>query len=98
MACNCSNCISKEEAIEKANCLANEELDEFNKAERSRELGGPFLLKDYNVEVNGSVFEGKDIFIISYEYSKPASFLGHPQHFSVWVYCDTGETRFFGGE
>jgi hypothetical protein len=35
--------------------------------------------------------------MVFYELQKPVGFFGHPQHFSVWVYKDTGETEWFGG-
>ncbi len=88
------------EWVAKADATAEEILKEFNGSELARELGeGPFHLSDYSrspvedVDPN----DHRPIVMVSYELWKPVGFRGHPQHFSVWVYTDTGETRRFGG-
>ncbi len=90
--------ISKEEALKIADAVATKELKEFNKTEHAKELGGPFLLKDYEKSIKEDTDEGRIYFWVFYEYKKPVMFFGHPEHFSVWVYRDTGEIKFFGGE
>lgn len=87
--------------VTKADITAEEILYEFNNSECSKELGeGPFHLKEYTRHVAEDTYscEQRPIVIVFYELQKPVTFFGHPQHFQVWIYKDTGETEWFGGE
>lgn len=77
---------------------AKKVLEEFNKSDLCKTFEGPFNLDDYKKEIKKGSFENRQIIMVSYELTKPVSFEGHPQHFSIWVYKDTLETKVFGGE
>ena len=76
---------------------AKKVLDEFNESDLCKTFGGPFYSDDYKKEIKGDSFENRQIIMVFYELAKPVSFRGHPQHFSIWVYKDTLETKVFGG-
>ncbi len=89
--------ITKEQAEQLAVELVLKELCDLNAEPRSEERGGPFLFSDYRSGASRRVVRRRPVLDVFFEYSKPVGFLGHPAHFSVWVYCDTGETSFFPG-
>jgi hypothetical protein len=86
--------------VVKADEVAEEVLKEFNNSEWAKELDeGPFKLKDYRRRLmeDNDLNDNRKIVVVFYEIRKAVGFLGHPEHFSVWVYKDTGETKCFGG-
>ncbi len=93
---------SQERVLQVADKAAEEELARFNETEHGKKLaekfGGPFLLKDYTRQVDAKKesADGRAGWMVHYQTTRPAP-LGHPQHFGVWIYADTGETRLFGG-
>ena len=92
--------LSIDEALRVADQVASEDLDRVNaswSAEEHEELGGPFELKDYERKTPQRWYENRPLLWVDYEYTKPVSFWGHPEHFTVWVYCDNGATDFFAG-
>lgn len=83
--------------IERADAVAADTLREANSSESVRRNGGPFTIDDYDRLVSEYTDEGREAVIVMYRLRRPVDFLGHPQHFTVWVYKDTEETRVFGG-
>lgn len=85
-------------SVDKANAAARQVLREFNYSDASKKLSGPFTLSDYELTVSASDDCGNNPVVkVSYELNKPVSFRGHPQHFDVWVFKKTGETKVFKG-
>ena len=88
------------EFVLKSDETAEKILKEFNGSKWAEELGeGPFQLNDYtrSLTVDTDPINHRPIVIVIYRLQKPISIRGHPQHFSVWVYKDTGKTEWFGG-
>ena len=81
-----------------ADSVAKKMLNEFNKTSDAKQLGGPFFFNDYSKSLATDTVRNRSVFVVNYEYQKPVGFLGHPQHFGVWVYLDNCETKLFGGE
>jgi len=81
-----------------ADSVAKKMLTEFNKSDEAKKLGGPFLFEDYSEKLSIDTVRNRQVLTVDYEYKKPVGFLGHPQHFGVWVYLDNCETKLFGGE
>ena len=93
--------LSEEEALKMADEVAEQELGIFNKTHLAERLeagvpGGPFLLDDYKRDVTRDIFQGRTLLRVNYQYTKRSAH-GHPQHFGVWVYTDTGETHLARG-
>lgn len=81
-----------------ADSTAKKMLNEFNKSDEAKQLGGPFLFEDYSKKLTTDTINNRPTLIVDYEYQKLVGFLGHPQHFGYWVYLDNCEIKFFGGE
>ncbi|MCP4351085.1 MAG: hypothetical protein GY795_36940 [Desulfobacterales bacterium] len=80
-----------------ADRTAEKVLDEFNKSDGCERFGCPFYLKDYKKEIKEHTFENRKIIVVFYNLTKPLTFRGHPEHFSIWIYKDTLETQVIGG-
>lgn len=89
--------VAKQAAVSIADREAARRLSAFNGTPLAKRLGGPFLLRDYERFVSAETDNGHAIIVIMYKYKRPVLFMGHPQHFSVWVYRANGATRFFAG-
>ena len=83
--------------IDQANAAAEQVLAEFNESESAPRFGGPFRLSDYEITLSEFQRGGRDVVSVSYRLREPVAFRGHPQHFGVWVFRDTGETQVFKG-
>ncbi len=59
--------------------------------------GEPLALADYSRKLSLFTFEKRPVLYVSYECRKPLGYLGGWTHFSIWVFLDTQETKFFGG-
>ena len=57
---------------------------------------GPFRLTDYEKTVSLGTMDGKSALWIMYQY-RNAGFLGHPAHFSAYVYLTTGDVQLVAG-
>ena len=53
-------------------------------------------LQDYAPWPNRSPYH--PVLGVTYELTKGIGILGHPTHYSVWIYMDTLKTKVFGGE
>ena len=89
--------VARKAAVSIADREAARRLSAFNRTPQARRLGGPFLLRDYERFVSAETDNGHSIIVVMYKYRRPVQFMGHPQHFSVWVYRASGATRFFSG-
>ena len=72
-------------------------LEDFNTSPNATELGGPFRLSEYDRRGEHHSLEGRDAVLVLYSLRRPVDFLGHPQHFGVWVFLDTNETSVVRG-
>ena len=90
----------------RADDAAQSVLAEYNASLPESTVDGRLSLRHYlrAVSKRRDPTDGRPILMIVYElkklvaFKKVEAFAGHPQHFSIWVYRDTGETRVFGGE
>lgn len=89
------NQMTESNLTQRADSLAEIELEKFNKTKEATYAGGPFLLIDYEREFSlDSLKMNAHIF---YNYKKPVNFLGYPQHFSVTIDLKINKIQFFGG-
>ncbi len=88
-------------AIEKANARAEEELARQNEL-HGHESWWPahgFKLADYDKSIS-ELEHGDALWVwVNYRYcgEQGVAFLGHPNHFAVWVNRRSGELKLFGG-
>ncbi|MGB2821734.1 MAG: hypothetical protein WBF17_12185 [Phycisphaerae bacterium] len=59
--------------------------------------GRVLTLDDYERTVSLQTLDDRPTMLVLYECRVPLDYLGGWTHFSVWVYLDTGETRWLGG-
>ena len=92
-------------AIARADPVAQTTVDEFNAGPDAAELGGPFNLDQYARDVVGLKEYSTDYssepevveYFVMYRLTVPVSFLGHPEHFAVFVRKADGSTTLMGG-
>ncbi len=78
----------------KANAIALKALNEFNQTSQSRELGGPFLLTDYQIEyVEPNNDDEPQLVEVFYELKREVEFDSFPQHFSVTLNLENAKTK-----
>jgi hypothetical protein len=86
------------EVVRLADARATKVLKRVNQEQPAfAEAEGPFNLEDYDKAIKQGHHGDRPFISVTYEYRKPHGFLGHPAHFSVWVFRDNGELMFFGG-
>ncbi len=88
--------VSEAKALKIADKIAAEKLAEYNRSRDLEARGGPFLFEDYDRKVERPKAGPRPRLSVIYVYKKPR-WKGHPNHFAVWVYLDTGEAKFLGG-
>ncbi len=94
--------MTTDQVKEKADRKAATYLMKYNKTKEAKNLGGPFLLKDYKYQIKELIYSEKPSYYVYYVYTFPQKattlFSGGPAHFTVIINKKTGASQIMHGE